>query len=284
MTLVSIQPELARAREQGYAIALFDVFDSLSVDGLVAALEECKLPAILAIYSGTFDLPNAAALTAYLRARLEELPQPVSLMLDHGSSLDQCRRAIRMGFTDVMFDGSKLPFEENLAQTRAVVQAAHAVGVRVEAELGHVGSGSEYPSFGGLRKGFTDPALAEQFASQTRVDYLAVAIGTAHGLYAGEPRLDLDLLAEIRRRVPIPLVMHGGSGLSAEQFRGAIRAGISKINVATELILTAGQRMVTQAGAERRGYFDLTRAAQDSYRERGLVYLRLFGEHGAQGE
>jgi fructose-bisphosphate aldolase, class II len=280
MTLVSIQAELLRAREQGYGVPLFDTFDSLSVDGMVAALAEAKAPGIIAIYSGSFDQPNAPALAAYIRTRLAELSTPASLMLDHGSSLEQCMRAIQNGFTDVMFDGSKLPFEQNLAETRAIVRAAHAVGVQVEAELGHVGSGSEYQSFGGQRKGFTDPAAAERFAAETGVDYLAVAIGTAHGVYAGDPHLDLDLLAEIRRRVSIPLVMHGGSGLSEEQFRGAIRCGISKVNVATELILTTGKKMVAAAQTEKNGYFDLSRTAVESYKTRCLYYLDLFGTVG----
>jgi fructose-bisphosphate aldolase class II len=277
MTLVSIQAELVRAREAGYAVPLFDTFDSLSVDGMVAALAEAKAPGIIAIYSGSFEQANAPALAAYIRTRLEELPTPASLMLDHGASLEQCMRAIHLGFSDVMFDGSKLPFEENLSTTRAIVRAAHAVGVRVEAELGHVGSGSEYLNFGGLRKGFTDPAAAERFAAETGVDYLAVAIGTAHGVYVGEPQIDLELLAEIRRRVAVPLVLHGGSGLSEDQFRSAIRGGISKINVATELILTAGKRMVSTANGEKQGYFDLTRTAVEVYKERCLYYLGLFG-------
>lgn len=277
MPLVSIGAELARAREMGYAVPLFDTFDSVAVDGMVAALAESGLPGIIAIYSGSFDQPNAAALAAYIRVRLAELPQPVSLMLDHGSSPEQCLRAIETGFTDVMFDGSKLPYAENLAKTRAIVDAAHARGVRVEAELGHVGSGSEYQTFGGLRKGFTDPTAAECFAAETGVDFLAVAIGTAHGVYVGDPQLDLDLLAEIRRRVAVPLVLHGGSGLSDEQFRAAIRGGISKINVATELILTAGRRMVAAAGGEKNGYFDLTRAAGETFKQRCLYYLELFG-------
>ena len=179
---------------------------------MVAALEEANAPGIIAIYSGSFDQPNAAALAAYIRVRLEKLPQPASLMLDHGSSLEQCMRAIHLGFTDVMFDGSKLPYEENLATTKAIVRAAHAVGVKVEAELGHVGSGNEYQNFGGQRKGFTDPAAAERFAAETGVDFLAVAIGTAHGVYVGDPQIDLELLAEVRRRVSVPLVLHGGSG------------------------------------------------------------------------
>lgn len=277
MGLVSIRAELARAQAEGRALPLFDTFDSLSVDGMVEALAESGAPGILAIYSGSFEQPNAAALAAYLGKRLAELSQPVSLMLDHGASPEQCQRAIDLGFSDVMFDGSRLAYEDNLAQTRAVVEAAHAAGVGVEAELGHVGSGGEYRSFGGIRKGFTDPEAAERFVAETGVDILAVAVGTAHGVYAGEPSIDLELLADIRRRVPVPLAIHGGSGLSDEQFRGLIRCGASKINVATELVQSAGRRVVEAASTGKAGYFDLTHAAQAAYRERSLYYLRLFG-------
>jgi ketose-bisphosphate aldolase len=277
MPLVSIYAELLRAREMGYAVPLFDTFDSLSVDGMVDALAETGAPAIIGVYSGTFAQPNARGLVAYALARLQELPSPVSLMLDHGASLEMCMQAIRLGFTDVMFDGSMLPFEENLAQTKAIVRAAHAVGVRVEAELGHVGSGSEYQSYGGQRKGFTDAAVAERFAAESGVDFLAVAIGTAHGVYAGDPHLDLDLLADVRRRVAAPLVMHGGSGLSEDQFRSAIHCGVSKVNVATELIITAGKRMVAAGQGEKNSYFDLTETARQTYKERCLYYIRLFG-------
>ena len=206
----------------------------------------------------------------------------MSLMLDHGASFEQCMRAIHLGFTDVMFDGSKLPIEENMAQTKAVVRAAHAVGVAVEAELGHVGSGSEYQQFGGQRKGFTQPDDVERFVAETGVDFLAVAIGTAHGLYAGEPNLDLDLLAEIRRRVETPLVLHGGTGLSTAQFQSAIARGIAKINVATDLFVTTGRRMA-QAAAPDSSYFSLTRCAIESFQERCEHYLSIFGASGQSG-
>lgn len=276
MPFTTILPELERALAQKRGVALFDVFDSLSIDGLTLALEESGAAAIVAIYSGTFDQPNGPALADYARRRMEHLPQPVSLMLDHGSSPEQCQRAVDLGYTDVMFDGSKLSYEENMAATRKVTEYAHRAGVHVEAELGHVGMGSEYPTFGARRQGFTDPAAAEAFVRETKVDILAVAIGTAHGMYAGDPHLDLELLSDIRRRVPQPLALHGGSGLSEEQFRAAIHAGISKINVATELIITAGKRMCETAAAEKNGYFNLTSTAVNSYRERCLYYLRLF--------
>jgi fructose-bisphosphate aldolase class II len=280
MSLVSIGSDLKRAQANGYGLPLFDTFDSTSTDALFQALEECSAPAMIGIYAPMLDRPNGRAICAYLRARAEDASVPVSLMLDHGMTFELCIKALRFGFSDVMYDGSKLPLEENIANTRLVVRAAHAAGACVEAELGHVGSGSEYQSFGARRLGFTDPAVVEQFVAETGVDFLAVAIGTAHGPYQGEPLLDLELLADIRRRVDIPLSLHGGSGLSAEQFQSAIAAGISKINVATDLLLSAGQRQVQAAQAEKASYFSLSQAAGEAFRERTRYYLDIFGAAG----
>jgi fructose-bisphosphate aldolase class II len=280
MSLVSIGPELDRARKGRYALPLFDTFDMHSTEGMLLALEDKQAPAMIALYSGLLERPNARAFATYVRIRAEEATVPVSLMLDHGSTFEQCIQAISYGFTDVMYDGSRLPLEQNISNTRAVVRAAHAVGVCVEAELGHVGSGTEYQGFGAQRKGFTDPDAVEQFVEETGVDFLAIAIGTAHGLYDGEPQLDLDLLHEIRGRVDIPLVLHGGSGLSDAQFRSAIAAGISKINVATDLFVTTTRHLVEAAGAEGVNYFALGETSVTSFRERCGYYLDLFGASG----
>lgn len=280
MTSGSIHPELIKAQAGGYALPLFDTFDSLSTDGMFQAMAECRAPGIIAVYAPFIDRPEARAFLAYLTARAADAPVPVSIMLDHGGSFEACIKAIRLGFTDVMFDGSSLPLEENIAITRMVVRAAHSAGVSVEAELGHVGSGSEYQVVGARRVGFTDPADVERFVAETGVDFLAVAIGSAHGQYQGAPALDLSLLAEIRRMTNIPLVMHGGSGLSKEQFQSAIRAGIAKINIATDLFMTATERIVQASAAPKTDFFKLTKAATDAFQERCMYYLDIFGTAG----
>ncbi len=280
MSLVSILPHLKRAQQYHYALPLFDTVDMYSTDAMFAVLEEKKAPAMIAIYAGGLEHPNTPALAAYIRTRAASATVPVSLMLDHGGSFEHCIQAISLGFTDVMYDGSRLPLEENIANTRLVVRAAHAVGVAVEAELGHVGSGSEYQEFGAQRKGFTDPDEVERFVAETGVDVLAIAIGTAHGLYVGEPHLDLDLLREIRARVDIPLALHGGSGCSDEQFRAAIAAGITKINVATDLYVTTAHRLSEAARAKDMDYFAFGKVAVDSFIERCGHYLDVFGATG----
>jgi len=273
---------LKRAQAEHFAVPLFDVFDSTSIDGIFSATEEKHAPVIVALYTGVLDHPNAHPLAEYIRTRAKESAMPVSLILDHGGSFEHAIKAITWGFTDVMYDGSKLPFDENIANTQAVVRAAHAVGVCVEAELGHVGQGSEYASFGGQRIGFTDPGLVEKFVNETGVDFLAVAIGNAHGQYQGEPHLDIDLLKEIRRRVEIPLVLHGGSGISEAQFHASIDAGIAKINIATDLYATTASRLADRVNADSDkpggiSYWALSTTAVESFRERCEYYLELFG-------
>lgn len=280
MPLVSIGEELKRAQQGGYALPLFDTADVQSTEGMLQAMEDRRAPAMIALYSGVVDRPYGPALAAYVRARLAEADVPASFMLDHGQSYEQCIRALTLGFTDVMYDGSKLSLEENIATTRMVVRAGHAVGACVEAELGHVGSGREYQDYGALRKGFTDPETVERFVEETGVDMLAVAIGTAHGFYQGEPELDLELLGEIRKRVDIPLVLHGGSGCSEAQFRAAIEAGISKVNVASDLYRAAGERINAEAAGDATSYHALSRAATEAFAERVGYYLDLFGASG----
>ena len=283
MTLVSIKNDLVKARKERYAVPLYDVFDMQGVEGVMDALIEKRAPTILAIYSPFAMLPNARAMAAYIRCRVEDTDVPVSLMLDHGASVELCERVLDYGFTDVMYDGSSLPIEENIANTRRVVAAAHAHGAAAEAELGHVGQGNEYESYGGQRAGFTDPDSVEYFVKQTGVDFLAIAFGNAHGFYKGEPHLDLELLAEIKQRVTIPLVMHGGTGISDDQFRAAIAGGISKINFATAIMNGAVENMRQATKSEKVTLTEVTEGIRVSYRQWCSRLYDVFGTTGKAG-
>jgi ketose-bisphosphate aldolase len=280
MPLVSIKDQLMKASQAGYAVPLFDVFDSNAVDGLVEALEEKRAPTIFGVYNGILKQPNAEAFCEYIKARVKKSKVPVSIMLDHGESVEQCRQALDLGFTDVMFDGSRLPIEDNIACTIQVVKSAHLHGAGVEAELGHVGSGSNYDEFGARRLGFTDTAAVENFVRQTSVDFLAVAFGNAHGIYKGEPKLDLELLREIRGRVPIPLVMHGGSGLDDQQYRDVVAAGIAKINYFTGIMSSATERMVEMATVENPSMMAMTAEMKSAYVDICSHYFDVFGTSG----
>lgn len=280
MPLVSFLDELKKAQAGRYALPCFDTFESSGTDGMFAAIEERRAPTLVAIYSGGLDRPSGKALSDYVRALAANATVPVSLILDHGGSYEHCIKALRYGFSDVMFDGSKLPMDENIAITKMIVRAAHAAGAACEAEIGHVGTGSDYDTFGGLGKGFSDPAEVERFVEATGVDFLAVAIGTAHGVYKGEPKIDLELLARIRQRVEIPLVLHGGSGLSEAQFRGAVECGVSKVNIFTDLSLASGDKMRAVAATDKANYFNFVGAAREAFQERCGYYMDLFGATG----
>jgi fructose-bisphosphate aldolase class II len=273
-------PQLKKAQAEQYAVPLFLTFEMMGFEGTLAALEENRAPGIIGIYQIMMRRPNIRAFLQYIRARAEDSPVPLSIIIDHGTSLEQCMQILDYGSTDVMFDGGKLPLEENIAITRSVVRDAHAMGAGVEAELGFVGHGSDYADLDLVRQGFTKPEEAVRFIDETGADALAIAFGSAHAQYKGEPQLALDLLADIRARVDVPLVLHGGSGLSDEQFRAAIEGGISKINIFTDLGLTAGREMVSEAQAEEASYFSLIAAAKNAFRERCKHYIDVFGASG----
>jgi len=280
MAFASLKLELKKAQEGKYAIPLFDVFDSYSIDGVFESVVNKRAPTILGIYTSFADQPNVRALTAYIRSRAKDIDVPISIMLDHGASVEQCKTMLASGFTDVMYDGSQLPLEQNIINTRNVVEVAHDMGAAVEAELGHVGMGNQYDEFGGKRLGFTDPSIVERFVAETGVDILAIAFGNAHGLYKGEPKLDLELVREVRHKVDIPLVMHGGTGLSKDQFRGAIHAGICKINIATMIVNQAKENIIQRATSENTDYFFILDSIRLAYCDNCTYLYDVFGTTG----
>jgi fructose-bisphosphate aldolase, class II len=280
MPLVSIKNDLIQARRERFAVPLFDIFEMQGVEGTLDALIEKRAPTIMGIYMTAAAQPSCRAMAAYMRCRAEQTDVPISIMLDHGASVEQCLEVLTYGFTDVMYDGSSLPIEENIANTRRVVEAAHAAGAGVEAELGHVGFGDQYESFGGQRAGFTDPGAVAYFVEKTGVDFLAIAFGNAHGMYKGTPQLDLDLVAEIRKRVDVPLVMHGGTGLSDEQFRGAIAAGICKINFYTSISNTAVDNTRTAVARPDATLLTVSEGIRASYRSWCSHLYEVFGTAG----
>lgn len=280
MPLVSIKQELIKATKEGYALPLFDTFEMMGTEGIFDALEEKQAPAMVAVGGNVFERSHGKAFVGYIKQRAQDSSLPVSLMLDHGHSFEHCMKAISLGFTDVMYDGSELPIEENIANTKAIVRVAHSIGIGVEAELGHVGRGDEYGDFGSQRKGFTNPDAVERFVAETDVDFLAVAFGSAHGLYKGEPELDIELLGRIRERVDIPLVMHGGSGLRDDQYRAAIEAGIAKINIFTNLAVAGTDKMLKVAESEDASCFGMTNALRQGFAEGCKHCLDVFGATG----
>ena len=233
MPLVTTKEILLKAQEGKYAVGAFNVENMEMVMAVIEAAEELNAPVIMQTTPSTVKYAGLDYYLSNVATAARNAKVPVAMHLDHGSSFDLAMQALRSGYTSIMIDGSHSVFEENIDITKRVVDACKPSNIPVEAELGKVG-GKEDDLDGGSG-GYTDPQEAKEFVEKTKVDSLAIAIGTAHGVYDGIPKLDLDRLSEIRELVDIPLVLHGASGLSEESVKESIRRGISKVNFATEL-------------------------------------------------
>lgn len=234
MPLVTSKKLLTDAQKNGYAIGAFNVENMEMVQAVIAAAEELDSPVILQTTPSTINYADAELFLANVKTVAEKSGVQVVMHLDHGNSFELAMKAYRAGYTSIMIDGSQGTFEENVAVTKAVVCACHAADVPVEAELGKVG-GKEDDLNAGEEDQYTDPKQAAEFVAATDIDFLAVAIGTAHGVYKGTPKLDKERLSEIRKVVDIPLVLHGTSGVPDEDVIDCIKRGICKVNYATDL-------------------------------------------------
>ncbi|MBP3436400.1 MAG: class II fructose-bisphosphate aldolase [Clostridia bacterium] len=244
---VTMKEMLADAREKKYAIPAFDVSNYEMIKSVIEVCEEEKSPAMFMCLKADLENKGIHFLTALLQEAAKNYSVPVCVHLDHATDFNDIKQAIDAGFSSVMYDGSVLPFEKNAENTKIVVDMAHAKGVSVEAELGHVcdaiaGTGEDAMMGNADAKeenpedSLTDPLEVEKFVDITNVDALAVAIGTAHGVYRSTPTLRLDRLDEINKISKIPLVLHGGSGTPDDQVKQAIARGITKINIFSEVL------------------------------------------------
>lgn len=249
--LVSMTELMKDAAEKGYAVGAFNAVNFESLRAVIAAAEETGKGVILNHAEVHFPLMPLEVIAPVMVDMAKKAKVPICVHLDHGQSLESCMKAIQLGFTSVMLDVSGEDYEENVVQTALICRLAHSVGVTVEAELGHifqsdigVGQASEQEtleSFASAEDVYTDPDLAKDFVERTGVDALAIAFGTAHGVYQVKPKLDLDRIKMIKEKTDVPLVMHGGSGLTKEEFQTAIRNGIRKINYYTYMSLAGGK-------------------------------------------
>lgn len=269
--LVSMKSILDRATADGYGVAAPNIIDERTARACIEAAEELDAPLILDVgYVFHSDIVALGRILEYLAVRS---PVPIAVNLDHGAKFEHTIAAIRAGFTSVMVDRSMLPYEDNVRETSEIARIAHAVGVSVEAELGHVGDGPQYGAAGNQM--LTDPDEAAAFVKETGVDCLAVAVGTAHGAYAGEPRIDFGRLKEIRRRVDVPLVLHGGSGTGEDNLKKAISLGISKINIGTNLF-----RGAFAAAQEPGEVIWVYHRMHEGYKNVCKRYIEMFGQAG----
>lgn len=249
--LVSLKELMADANKNNYAVGAFNATNLESLTAVIRAAEETGRGVVLnhaEVHTPFITIEDIAPI---MIDRAKKASVPICVHLDHGSSLESCMNAIRLGFTSVMLDASSADYETNVRDTALICRLAHSVGVTVEAELGHI-----FASDIGLGKGtvqetldsyasaddvYTDPDMAKDFVERTGVDALAIAFGTAHGVYQVKPKLDLDRIKLIKEKIDVPFVMHGGSGLTKEEFQTAIKNGIRKINYYTYMAMAGGK-------------------------------------------
>jgi len=282
LPLVTIK-ELLRAAEQGgYAVGAFNCNNMEIIQAIVQAAEEENSPVIVQASQGAIKYAGLEYITTLTKLAAEQTKVPVALHLDHGTSFEQVVKCIRHGFTSVMIDGSVHPLSENIKLTNKVIEVARAAGVSVEAELGKIGGTEDDITVDERDATFTDPQEAKMFVDATGVDALAVAIGTAHGVYKGEPKLDFERLKNIVALVDVPIVLHGSSGVPDEAIKQAISLGVRKVNIDTNL-REAFVKKARQMIEERPGEIDprkILGPAKDAMKEIIKEKIRLFGSNG----
>ncbi len=270
--LVSMKAILDRASAGNYGVAAPNVCTELDARAVISIAEKLNAPVILDVaYRAT---PDIAFLGRFMTLLADKARVPVAINLDHGATYEDAVSAIAAGFTSIMVDRSTLPYEENVAQVSELVKIAHAVGVSVEAELGHVGQGASYAA--DRDAGLTKPEQAKKYIEDTGIDMLAVAVGTAHGEYVGTPHIDFDRLVAIKKATNnFPLVLHGGSGTGNENLAKACTLGINKVNIYTDLAKSAVKKVKE---LEMPGM--LWRAITEGITEQIGFYIELFGGKG----
>lgn len=272
--LVTLNDVLTRAQKEHYGVGLFNTTDTDMLEAVISAAEELNSPVVIGTAEvllpyGELKLIAPSVLAAAKRAKV-----PVVMHYDHGLTFDRCMEALQLGFSSVMFDGSDGDYEKNIAETCEIVKIAHSFGASVEGEIGHVGQADAGDNM--LTDMYTTPEEAEAYVKATGVDALAVAIGTAHGVYKTKPQLNLERLDEIRKRIDTPLVLHGGSGLSDDDFKNAIKYGISKVNIFTDLCL-AGDKAMKEGLEKGMGYLNTRNLKVETIKEAVKNKIQLFG-------
>lgn len=282
MAFVSVTDLLGPAEAGGYAVGAFNANNMEITQAIVRAAEAENSPVIIQASQGAITYAGLDFIVAMVRVAADKSRVPIALHLDHGTDMEQVENCIFHGFSSVMYDGSKGSLEENIALTRKVIDLARPRGISVEAELGKIGGVEDHVSVDEKEAMYTDPDEAERFVAATGVDSLAIAIGTAHGQYKGEPRLDFDRLDKIRRLTGVPIVLHGSSGVPDDAILKAVSLGVRKINIDTnirEAFVWAMQAAIEKNPKEidpRKVLGPARDAATEIIREK----IRLFGSSG----
>lgn len=282
--LVSYKSILEKAFAGSYAVGAFNCLSLENVMGVIHAAEKLNSPVILQLAEVQFPYAPMELMAPMFLAAAHRSKVPVAVHLDHGQSFETCARAIRLGFNSVMFDGACLPFEENVRITSDVVRMSKAAGVDVEAELGKVGDTGEGIGEALTADVFTDVEESTLFIEKTGIDALAIAIGNLHGNYIATPQLNIQRLKEIRERNSLPLVLHGGSGTSEEDFKACVHNGIAKINVATAIQMAITKKIEAYLAVSKKpNYIDMKWCMIEASEETAAYHLQLFESAGKAG-
>jgi len=285
MALVHMRDMLNHAYRNGYAVGAFDLVSLDFLQAIVDAAEKCQAPVILSLAESHFDYFDFELTMAAVETAARRSTVPVAIHLDHGASLESAQQGIRLGCNGIMVDNSLFPLEQNITATRAIVEMAHGCDIPVEGELGYVAGveGEDAERHPGDIV-YTSAEEAWHYVERTGVDFLAVSIGTVHGRMQGEPDLDFERLAQINEALNLPLVIHGGTGLSPTQFQRLIANGVAKINYYTALADAAGEQIAANLRGAARGYTQCVKDIQGSIRAEVERCIRLWGGSGRAAE
>ncbi len=279
---------LIPAKRGKYAIGLFNAVNLELARGIINAAESTQSPVIIGTAEVLFPYGPLEEVSYYLLPMAKKANVPIVVHLDHGLNKETCLKALELGFSSIMFDCSTDSYEENVRKVKEMAGIAHSYGATIEGELGHVGDnegsaeGSSYlnePS-----QYYTDPQMAKDFVQKTGVDALAVAVGNAHGAYKLPPKLDFARIREIASTVDVPLVLHGGSGLTDMDFKTAIKEGISKVNIFTDINVAAVEAALKKFNSMNKGIIDLIPAIVEAVKQETLKKIDLFGSGRKEGK
>lgn len=282
--LVNMNKVLYDAKKGHYAVGLFNAVNMELARGIIAAAEQTGSPVIMGTAEVLFPYGPLEEVSYYLLPMAKKAKVPVVIHLDHGLKKETCLKALELGFTSIMYDCSTDSYDDNVRKVKEMADIAHSFGATIEGELGHVGDnegsaeGSSHlvdPS-----KFFTDPKMAKDYVEKTGVDALAIAVGNAHGAYKLPPKLDFERIRTIAKTVDVPLVLHGGSGLTDNDFRQAIKDGISKVNIFTDINVAAVKAQLSQFTDMDKGIIDLIPAAVEAIKQETIKKMELFDSVG----
>lgn len=279
--LVNLNDVLIPAKKGHYAVGLFNAVNLELARGIISAAETTGSPVIMGTAEVLFPYGPLEEVSYYLIPMAKKAHVPVVIHLDHGLQRDTCIKALELGFSSIMYDCSTEPYEENVKKVKEMADIAHSYGATIEGELGHVGD-NEDSAEGSTQPEdpsgyFTDPRMAKDYVEKTGVDALAIAVGNAHGAYKLPPKLDFERIRTIAGMVDVPLVLHGGSGLTDSDFRQAIREGISKVNIFTDINIAAVEAEFKRFSDMKKGIIDLIPAAVEAVKQETIKKMQLFG-------